>query len=79
MKDRKELFMNDEKLSFVMYTIYACSSAMNILPSDIYAILKSSECIDNYLLPCYDVLHTMGRNSIVEDVREYLARKGFAV
>ena len=45
----------------------------------IYRELKNSGCIDNYLVPNYDILHTMGTQYLVNDIRNYVASRGGAV
>ena len=39
-------------------------------------ILKTSGILDEYILPCYDVLHTQGKEYIVNDITELMKRKG---
>ena len=71
--------MNKESFSFVIYMIHACSSRWGKLPSKVYTMLQKAGCIDNYLVPHYDILHTQGTNYIVEDIKEYLKIRGVEV
>ena len=41
-----------------------------------YDILKTSGILDEYILPCYDVLHTQGKDYIINDIIELMKRKG---
>ena len=45
----------------------------------VYHILQSKGCIDGFLVPNYDVLHTQGTMYIVEDIQEYLKVRGSMV
>ncbi len=71
--------MNDEILSFVVYIIHELSESWNIKPSKVYSILMQTECIEKYLVPFYDVLHTQGTSYIVNDIKEYVAKRGVTV
>ena len=42
------------------------------MPSEVYKLLQKNGCIENYLVPHYDILHTQGTEYIVEDIKEYL-------
>ena len=68
--------MNQESFSFVVYLIHACANKWRKLPSEVYSLLQKTGCIDQYLVPYYDVLHTQGTDYIVEDIREYLGVRG---
>lgn len=37
-------------------------------PPKVYAILNRSRVLDDYLIAHYDVLHTLGKEYLVEDV-----------
>jgi hypothetical protein len=42
-------------------------------------MLQKTGCIDNYLVPHYDILHTQGTDYIVDDIEEYLGIRGVKV
>ena len=71
--------MNRDSFSFVVYMIHACSGKWNISPSEVYRKLQSAGCIENYLVPHYDILHTQGTAYVVSDIEEYLELRGVAV
>lgn len=71
--------MNENSMSFTIYLIHELANEKNVAPSEIYRELKKSGCIDNYLVPNYDVLHTMGTQYLVNDIRNYVASRGGAV
>ena len=50
--------MDENSFSFTVYMIHACSNRWNVAPSRVYQALKRSGCLDRYLIPCYDILHT---------------------
>lgn len=71
--------MNQDSFSFVVYMIHACADKWDMLPSEVYRKLQSVGCIEQYLVPHYDILHTQGTGYIVEDIRKYLEIRGVAV
>lgn len=71
--------MNEDCFSFIIYMIHACAGRWNIAPSRVYFALKKSGCLDQYLVPNYDILHTQGINYIVQDIEEYLKAREVTV
>lgn len=71
--------MNRDSFSFVVYMIHACADKWDMLPSEIYRKLQGAGCIEQYLVPHYDVLHTQGTEYIVEDIKKYLKVRGVEV
>ena len=71
--------MNRESFSFVIYMIHACANRWRKVPSDVYKLLQKTGCIDNYLVPHYDILHTQGTDYIVDDIKEYLGIRGVSI
>ena len=71
--------MNKETFSFVIYMLHACADKWQKLPSEVYRMLQSTGCIESYLVPHYDILHTQGTQYVVEDIEEYLGIRGVSV
>ena len=42
----------------------------------LYKILNSTGILDDYIIKCYDVLHTQGKEYLVEDITDYVREKG---
>ena len=59
--------------------IHACADKWGCLPSEVYHKLKDAGCIDGFLIPHYEILHTQSTNYIVNDIQEYLDVRGVAV
>lgn len=68
--------MNEDNFSFAVYMIHACANRWNTTPSKVYAALEKSGCLDNYIIPYYDVLHTQSTDYVVHDIGEYLKDRG---
>lgn len=68
--------MNRETSEFVIYIINEISNLTNRPTSEVYQILSQTDCIQKYLVPFYDVLHTLSSQNVVEDVLEYVRKRG---
>lgn len=71
--------MSQDCFSFIIYIIHACANQWKTSPSKVYHALKQSGCLDNYLIPYYDILHTQSTDYIVADVATYLKEREVAV
>ena len=64
--------MDKEVFEFVIYMIHACANKWGKSPSVVYKTLKDKNCIDNYLVPHYEILHTQSTDFVVQDIEEYI-------
>lgn len=71
--------MNQDTMEFVIYMIHACANKWHLSPKQVYHKLQETGCIDGYLVPNYDILHTQGSGYLVDDIAEYLRIRGVAV
>ena len=68
--------MDKNKLEFVTYCIGSLSRIHKLPQKEIYNRLKSSGILQNYIIACYDVLHTFGSRYLMEDLTSYMKEKG---
>lgn len=68
--------MDKKMLNFSVFLIHALSEDWDRTCGQVYQILNETGILDDYILPCYDVLHTQGRQYLVEDVTEFAKEKG---
>lgn len=47
-----------------------------VSPSVMYHKLKSANCLEKYIIPHYDVLHTQGEDYLIQDIANYLKNRG---
>ncbi|MBQ1518094.1 MAG: DUF3791 domain-containing protein [Clostridia bacterium] len=71
--------MTKETAEFVIYIINELANLYNKSTSAIYCTLESTGCIKDYLVPFYDVLHTLSSESVAEDVIKYLETRGTSI
>lgn len=68
--------MNQNTIEFITYCIGNLSRRLCLSPTVVYQKLKSSGIITDYIIPCYDVLHTYNKEYIIEDLTEVMKEKG---
>ena len=68
--------MNYDNLDFITYCIGNLSRRLNLSPTEVYHRLKQSGILYGYIVPSYDVLHTFGKEYLMEDLIEYMREKG---
>ncbi len=68
--------MNRDVLGFVTFCVGAIARTLQLPRNNVYAMLKQSGILYDYIVPCYDVLHTFGSDYIVEDITDYMRKKG---
>lgn len=70
---------NRSVLVFVVFMIHALAEAWHMSPQKVYSILKETKALDEYIVPFYDVLHTLGSEYLVEDITECVRERGVAI
>ena len=68
--------MNEASMTFTIYMIHEIANAKGKAPRDVYRVLKDSGCIDDYFVPHYDVLHTLGSQYLMDDISRYVSSRG---
>ena len=64
-----------KELSFSIFMLYSLADKWKMSPAKVYKILNSTGILDNYIIKCYDVLHTQGKEYLVEDITDYVREK----
>ncbi len=67
------------ELAIAVFVINALSEAWGIATTKVNSLLKQSGALDNYIVPYYDVLHTCGREYLIDDLTGYLTDRGYKV
>ena len=69
--------MTTEHLYFITFCVGSLSEALHKSAAQVYSALRSSGVLNEYIIPCYDVLHTFSKEYIVQDLTEALKEKGY--
>ncbi len=71
---------NRRELEFAVFCIENVAAALGKPSNDVYLALSGDGGIlRQYIVPSYDVLHTQGKDYIVNDIREVMAERGVAI
>ncbi len=69
------LEMKVEYLDFVTFCVGSLADALNKSASEVYNALRSSGVLKDYIIPCYDVLHTFSKDYLVGELTEVLKER----
>lgn len=68
--------MDKKTLEFVSYCIGKLSTRLHLSQNEVYAKLKTSGILYDYMIPSYDILHTFSSRYLMDDLTEYMKEKG---
>ena len=68
--------MQEYQLDFVTYCVDNLADRLNMSASKVYKMLRSTDILNGYMIPCYDVLHTFGKEYIIDDLISLLKKRG---
>ena len=69
--------MSKEQLFFAVFCIESLADDLGISGEKVYRMLtENSDILDNYIIPCYDALHTQGKGYIVDELKRLLHDRG---
>jgi len=71
--------LTKEELSFSIFILYSLADKWKMSPAKVYKLLNETGILDNYIIKCDDVLHTLGKEYLVEDITEFAREKGAEV
>lgn len=69
----------EKELVFSIFILYGLAEKWEKTPAAVYDILNATGILDDYVIAGYDVLHTLGKEYLVEDITEYAREKGVCV
>ena len=70
----------ERELEFAVFCIENVAAALNRPSSAVYnALTQKSHILNQYIIPSYDVLHTQGKDYIVNDILEVMAERSVSV
>ena len=69
--------MTTETSFFAVFCVEALADELGTSGDKVYRMLtEDCDILDNYIIPCYDALHTQGRDYIVRDLIEIMKERG---
>ena len=72
--------INNQQLEFLVFCIKNYADKYNLDAKKVYNVFKENDnYIKNYIINNFDVLHTQGKNYIVDDLNRVLNEKGIKI
>ncbi|MBO4738437.1 MAG: DUF3791 domain-containing protein [Bacteroidales bacterium] len=68
--------MDFKSLNFTIFCINNVAAYLHRDAREVYHLMQDSNIINDYIVPCYDVLHTFSKEYIVEDLISFMRKKG---
>lgn len=65
-----------KEMSFSVFILHHLAKQWNMSPTRVYKILNDTHIIDDYIIRCYDTLHTQREKSLVADITDLVKEKG---
>ncbi|GHU63368.1 hypothetical protein AGMMS49983_06660 [Clostridia bacterium] len=69
----------EQEMDFSVFLIRKLAEAWKKTTPETYRILTDTNIMDEYILKCYDTLHTLGTEYLIEDVTGFVHEKGIIV
>lgn len=77
MISSSEGIKNENELEFAIFCIENLSTRLKKKPEDLFRVLtEQTDILYGYIIPSYDVLHTQGKEYILEDLIALMQKKG---
>lgn len=68
--------MDERKLEFTIFCIESLAESLEMDARKVYKLIKDTNVLDDYIIPCYEPLHSQSKHYIVEDLTEVLKERG---
>ena len=69
--------MTTKQSFFAVFCIESLADELGTTGDKVYTMLADdSDILDDYIVPCYDALHTQGKGYIVQELKEIMQKRG---
>ena len=68
--------MQEYQFDFVTYCVGNLADRLNMSASKVFQMLRSTNILNGYMIPCYDVLHTFSKEYIMDVLINLLKKRG---
>ena len=76
----REIIYDISVLEYVLFCIEGVAKRLGKDGREVYQILtEDSDILNSYVVPSYDVLHTQGKDYIIEDILDVMKKRGLTV
>ncbi len=75
-----DVIKNSNELEFAVFCIENVAVRMGVYAEKVYeALTYKSDILNEYIVPNYDILHTQGKDYIVEDILSVMEEEGIEI
>lgn len=72
--------MNEDTLEFSIFCIESLAEKLNKSGKEVYKLLTTNtNILYDYIVPCYNILHTQSKQYITEELVQLLSERGVLV
>lgn len=71
--------INEKEMDFVVYCVENLANYINEDSVKTFDILDDNNLIEDYIVKFYDILHTQGKDWIIEELVEQLEERGIKI
>ena len=76
-KDNEKKDYNEAETEFAVFCIENVAERLEVDSERIYdAFTRDSDILETYIIPCFDILHTQGKEYIVNDLIDLMKERG---
>ena len=76
----REIIYDISVLEYVLFCIEGVAKRLGKDGREVYQIVtEDSDILNSYIVPSYDVLHTQGKDYIIEDILDVMKKRGLPV
>jgi len=76
----REIIYDISVLEYVLFCIEGVAKRLGKDGREVYQILtEDSDILNSYIVPSYDVLHTQGKDYIIEDILDVMKKRGLII
>jgi hypothetical protein len=68
-----------KEIDFGIFILHRLSEKWDKSVPEIYRILTETNILDGYVLNCYDALHTLGEQYLVDDITDFVREEGLTI
>ena len=78
--DSYENIKNTKELEFAVFCIENIAAELNVTAERVYkAVAEKSDILNGYIIPGYEVLHSQGKDYIINDIIEVIKERGVEI
>lgn len=75
-----DIIRNDRELEFAIFCVENIALYLGLEAEKVYdALTVKSDILNSYVVPCFEALHTQGKDYIVEDILAVMKEQGVTV